>query len=1233
MNKVVLLSNLGWALQAEQTSMMSYLIIVVVALLMFGLGAWLRPLLEQRLAASATSTIEPVDESAIEDEPDVEIEYLAFEDQYRQEIIPQTEHISFWHATDQQQVTTLREEFFVSPDFHLVDDDSQRLHLRDLLKNFRHVALLANSGAGKTETIYYLLLTYARQKANSRLSLRDDVIPVLLSAPDLAITLGTFAEMSLQFYLQQRLSEAPSEYVETRLSEGRFLILLDSLNELYVSDAERVIQWVNDQIPQYSNNRFVVVARPALQKIISQKPALTMVHFAPFETDSLEQLAKKWEGIIPSASETLAKVLQNNEAYSLARLPFHMVMMMMVANSLKSLPTKRVNLYPTYLTTQLSFGDEWIASHFSETEKRTLLQSLAFTMHQQHQTYMERSSLGRVLRGVLRTTEGNAELFVELCLENGLLVQKGDGCRFNQLNLQEFLVAREIVENNLHGLLTKQTNDLWWHEVISFFAELTNTNTVIDRIFSQETKELTATKAEQAKSLDMLNEVLDPIEGTTVDTVSSAAAASLSLEDVSAQPETETESEKSEPEEPEEPEEEKHTILVVDDTPQNLKFARFILQRGNYNVEEANDAAEALVWLENNRPTLILSDIQMPDMNGYEFCQHLKADDRMKDIPFMFVTAFSRASKEIVKGLKMGADDYVPRPFAPEELLARIGANVRVHEAEKAAQRRAEEAARRAKEVALINQIQQAVAAYLNLDDVLKSTLEQVQSVIESDATALWFVDDDNNSLMLAAAYNAHIDTEDYDGSSQTERIPLQEGMYAYLVRKNKPFLSGDILAETEETRILAQMMDEVRSMICAPLRVRERVIGVLETVHAQPNRFNQEDLTLLNAVADAVTVAIENAWLFGQLQGFNQQLEQMVQARTRELEREKEKSETILVSIADGLLVTDPDGRILRANPAMETLLDSELSELTGVSVEHPNFSSPLWKFVREISKMSEDHYTAAVDVTSPKNEKKILSFQASAAKMWDQAQKANLGTVIALRDVTALQEVDRMKANFMTGITHELKTPLAMITLHLGALIKYNDRLDEETKMDRLHRIDRATRLLGRLVDSILELSKIDSGMMQFKFESVNMVEIVTQVVQVLRPLAAKKPLELEFATNEKSVVVSADHDQLERVIMNLTENAIKYTLEGSVKVFLGKENDHAIFSVTDTGIGLTEEEIERLFERFYRADNQRNILGTGLGLSIAEEIIKEHKGEIKVTSVYGEGSTFTVTMPLQQ
>ena len=154
-----------------------------------------------------------------------------------------------------------------------------------------------------------------------------------------------------------------------------------------------------------------------------------------------------------------------------------------------------------------------------------------------------------------------------------------------------------------------------------------------------------------------------------------------------------------------------------------------------------------------------------------------------------------------------------------------------------------------------------------------------------------------------------------------------------------------------------------------------------------------------------------------------------------------------------------------------------------------------------------------------------------------------------------------------------------------------------------------------------------------MKFKFESVNMVEIVTQVVQVLQPLAAKKSLELEFTANEKSVVVSADHDQLERVIMNLTENAIKYTPEGSVKVFLGQENDKAVFSVTDTGIGLTEEEIERLFERFYRADNQRNILGTGLGLSIAEEIIKEHKGEIKVTSVHGEGSTFTVTMPLQQ
>ena len=331
-------------------------------------------------------------------------------------------------------------------------------------------------------------------------------------------------------------------------------------------------------------------------------------------------------------------------------------------------------------------------------------------------------------------------------------------------------------------------------------------------------------------------------------------------------------------------------VMVVDDTPQNIQLARFILQRESYTVMEANNAQEAIQLIQNDKPSLILSDIQMPGMDGYEFCRRLKADPETQHIPFIFVTAFSRSTKEAARGLQIGADDYITRPFAPEELLARIGANVRIHQAEEAARRQATILARRNRELALLNQIQRAVTSSLNLDNVLDATMEQVQKVLRADTTSLWFVDWANNALLLSAAHNESA------RSINGIRLPLNKSLAGFVVRSGHPFLSGNIEEHPEyhPTPVTAEtdQQRKINSMICVPLRVRQQVIGLLQAVHPEQDVFNQDDLDLLNAVGDAVTVAIENAWLFGQIQLFNQQLEQKVEARTHELAQEKEKTE-----------------------------------------------------------------------------------------------------------------------------------------------------------------------------------------------------------------------------------------------------------------------------------------------------------------------------------------------------
>ncbi len=1176
----------------------TYLIVAVLSLLMFLYGLWLRPRLQQLWIARSTS----IEEKPI---PEIDFEslYRDFEAKYRQQMIEQFQSMHFWDAIGQKELSLPREEFFVNPDFYLANDDSRRFRLTDLLSNFNHLALLGAPGCGKTETIYYLLLTHARQQ--------NQPLPILLSATKLASLLNSSdTNLTLSIFLEQQLPPMPTGYLENRLKQGHFLILLEGLNKVYLAESEKIVTWLETQISQYSNHRFVVVARPILEETVSHRSVFTVVNFAGFETDTLERFAQQWQSVMPHAPETIAAILQDDATYTLARIPFHLLMILFVAKTIKSLPTRRVILYPAYLNMLLADSSETSAM-LLETQKRTMLQTLAFTMHYRHLVYMDRESMCGELQGVIEGQAAEDNLgshFIDFCIERGLLVQRGEQYRFAELGVQEFLTAREIAENRLHQLLTKQVNFLWWHEVRNFYAELTYARPVINRIFTQETRDLVAVDKERAQSLNLLEHSM----ATTDEAVSAPKADMMEfVEESEIIPIPK--------------------ILVVDDTPQNLKFARFILEKDKYEVAEANDAYEAIEWLKKEKPTLILSDIQMPGMDGYEFCQYLKANEELKNIPFIFVTAFSRASKEIVKGLRMGADDYVPRPFSPEELLARIGANVRIHQAEESARRQAAILARRNRELALLNQIQKAVTSSLNLDDVLNTTLEQVQKVLQAEHTSLWFVDHDNQSLLLSAAFDA-------EGlkTSQGIRLPLREGIQGQVVQSCQPFFSSDVLDDPSCQLTISDVEsttteEPIRSMICVPLRVRERVIGLLQTIHHEPGRFKRDDFRLLNAVGDSVTVAIENSWLFGQLQLFNQDLEQKVQARTRELVREKEKTETILISIADGLLVIDPEKCILMANQAAEASLNFNLNESLGSSVDQPIFNTPLWQFVRKINQQSDSTYTDTVEVPNPKNPERILVFQAHAAKMWDQTQRAYLGTVIVLRDITALQEVDRMKARFMTGITHELKTPIAAITMFIYSLIK-SPNMEEAKRMDLLKRIQRQSELLNQLVENILHLSKLDSGMLQLQLAPIDLVEVTRDIVEELQPLAKNKSLGLSFNTGKEIITIDADKNQLSRVIRNLVENAIKYTLQGKVAVSL-IQDERAKIEITDTGIGLTDEQMEKLFQRFYRADPSHNIPGTGLGLSIAREIAKLHKGDITVTSIANKGSTFTLSLPLKK
>ncbi len=229
---------------------------------------------------------------------------------------------------------------------------------------------------------------------------------------------------------------------------------------------------------------------------------------------------------------------------------------------------------------------------------------------------------------------------------------------------------------------------------------------------------------------------------------------------------------------------------------------------------------------------------------------------------------------------------------------------------------------------------------------------------------------------------------------------------------------------------------------------------------------------------------------------------------------------------------------------------------------------------------------------------------------------------------ELTPQQELENIKNN-LANIVHDTKNPLAVIAQNANILLRYT-QLNEDKKVHYLQAIQRNADFLLNLVED-LDFQRLKSGQLQLQFAPLDVVDLTRQVVNNLNSLAEQKSLGLTFDTSDQTLIINGDKNHLTRAINNLVNNAIKYTADGQVRVILSRRRHKAFLYISDTGMGLSEEQLGKLFERFYRADSARHIPGTGLGLAITKEIIKLHQGEIKVTSTVGKGSTFTVCLPL--
>jgi two-component system phosphate regulon sensor histidine kinase PhoR len=338
---------------------------------------------------------------------------------------------------------------------------------------------------------------------------------------------------------------------------------------------------------------------------------------------------------------------------------------------------------------------------------------------------------------------------------------------------------------------------------------------------------------------------------------------------------------------------------------------------------------------------------------------------------------------------------------------------------------------------------------------------------------------------------------------------------------------------------------------------------------------------------------------------------------------QERDHLQEILASMSEGVLVIDRDGRARMINPAFYRLFDLS-GDFTGRPaleiIRHPGFARLIEDTLRHRQPQS-----AQIGLPAPERRTLLL---ASAVLSGGER-----GAVVAARDTTELTRVADMRRDFVANVSHELKTPLAAIRGYAETL--RDGALDEPPTARRFtDRILSQCRRLQELLDDLLILSRLEGMDAGIEREPVSLDAIARHAVELLAPAAREKGVAIEQLVEEPAPAVPGDAGNLERLLLNLLDNAIKYNRpDGRITIRVGRRGGDALLEVSDTGIGIPPESISRIFERFYRVDKgrAREEGGTGLGLAIVKHIAQAHGGQVDVESRVGHGSTFRVRLPL--
>ena len=518
-------------------------------------------------------------------------------------------------------------------------------------------------------------------------------------------------------------------------------------------------------------------------------------------------------------------------------------------------------------------------------------------------------------------------------------------------------------------------------------------------------------------------------------------------------------------------------------------------------------------------------------------------------------------------------------------------------------QRTASDLGERVLQLRALQEVARSLAVTLNLHETNRALIKRLSTITDARHVALMLLQSDE--LRLQGSW---LDTK----AKPRRLIPIE----LQLTPQDIESLSMGVLVFSPVSSELGfqalQRIWDVKYFLCVPLILRGEPFGALYLGDNRRDFVSEQERQFLESFAYFASTAIENAQLYQAVADKNQELE------------------TILSGIGDGVLVVDADLRVMLMNPVATRIFSLQAPPPNGAPLPESIRRQPIYDLLEEIRVAPNDFQMQEIDL-APLGSDQLRTYQALATPLMVGQTLQGIATV--LRDITTQKELERMKSNFLSVVSHELRTPLHAIKGFVNIILMGKTGPVSEIQRDFLETVQEQTNNLQRLIDDLLEFSRLESGRVTLRLQPVDIPVVIEAVVEKLSLAAHSAHVTIINRTPEDLPTILADPWRLEQVVTNLVDNAIKFTpAQGQVTIDAVDLGDYIQVSVADTGIGVPAEQRERIFDRFYQVDGgaNRQYKGTGLGLTICRHIVEHHRGRIWVESAPdGPGAVFRFTI----